>query len=890
MMSLLEIPGYFTKESVNPFDLVIWEKRHVKIERDDGSIAFEMRDAEFPISWSVRASNIVASKYFRVVDGVQETSVRQMIQRVVNTIATWGLLDSYFDDKNAIIFNQELCFILLHQLAAFNSPVWFNVGVQTEPQCSACFILDVEDNMESILEWYRTEGMIFKNGSGAGVNISKLRPKNAAITSGGKASGPVSFMRGADTNAGVIKSGGTTRRAAKMVIMDHDHPDIEEFIWCKVRAEEMAHALIDAGYDGSMESAVQEYIPFQNANNSVSVTDDFMQLASWPRPHGEKGLLLHKIASAAWMCGDPGLFFVDTINSWHTTPGQGRIVSTNPCSEFMRPPDEACNLASINLLPFLRPDGSFDAEAFKHTVDVLITAMDIIVDRSSYPTDSIAKNSHDFRSLGLGYANLGALLMAKGLPYSSAAGRLTACDITSLMTGEAYLQSAKIAKKKGPFSGYPENGDEMLAVIEKHKKNGRPYAADIWRKALQMGKEHGFRNCQVTLLAPTGTISFLMDCETTGIEPCLGLIQDKKLVGGGSVKMINKSFMAGLTALGYDQHTRNKIQVELENTGSLQHSVESGLLDPTHMAVFATALGDNTISWRDHIAMVAIVQPLLSGAVSKTINMPNESTVEDIEQAFIIAWQLGLKSVAVYRDGCKTVQPVTVQQSAAPIAQIPPEQFSDIATLKSGKIRWAEPDTNWYLPKVNPIQEASENLAKAMFNIEEITPAQPPRVRLPVDRPAHNHKFKVGNHEGYLNVGMYPDTNRPGELFITMSKEGSTVRGLMDTVGVLTSLLLQYGVPLSVLTDKLRHTRFEPSGFTGNPKLPMASSVIDYIFRWLSIQFDGDVVQPSTDDNEAGPALQSHDAPLCPDCGVLMLRRTGNCFVCDTCGMSAGCS
>lgn len=874
----LKIEQQFTDEA-HPFELIAWEKRHVKIQREDGSTAFEMVDAEFPVMWSTRASDIVASKYFRVVNGVQETSVRQMIQRVAHTIAGWGLLDNYFDGRAHEIFYKELCFILLHQLAAFNSPVWFNVGVQEEPYCSACFILDVEDNMESILEWYRTEGMIFKNGSGAGINISKLRAKNAPISSGGKASGPVSFMRGADTNAGVIKSGGTTRRAAKMVIMDHDHPDIEEFIWCKARAEKMAQALIHAGYDGSLEGDVQEVIPFQNANNSVSVTDDFMQCAALPKPHGEKGLLLHSIASAAWECGDPGLFFVDTVNKWHTTPVRGRIVSANPCSEFVRPPNEACNLASINLLPFLTSDNAFNHEAFRHVVDIMITAMDIIVDRSSYPTELIEKYSHNYRSLGLGYANLGALLMSKGVGYDSDAGRRHAADITALMTGEAYLQSARIAQVKGPFYRYPENGDEMLAVIDKHTDALKSYASDIWREAKRMGLEWGYRNCQVTLLAPTGTISFLMDCDTTGIEPCLGLIQRKKLVGGGIVKMVSQSLPRGVASLGYDHVIINKIIVDVENTGALP-----SYLDKAHLGVFATALGDNTLSWEAHVKMVAAVQPFLSGAVSKTINMPHESTVEDIEQAFIMAWKLGLKSVAVYRDGCKTLQPVTVQKS---------DVTPDLSAMRPGPV----------------VQHFDENHARV---IQQSMRGGPDRKRLPKDRPAHNHKFQVGNHEGYLNVGLYPDSQRPGELFITVAKEGSTVRGLMDTIGVLTSLLLQYGVPLSVLTDKLRHSRFEPAGFTGNPKLPMASSIIDYIFRWLSIQFDNDVAEEVSnedkvlllpkDTDESIPAyLRSKtdwyvnsaafiDAPMCAECGVAMLRRTGNCFVCDMCGSSAGCS
>jgi len=913
------VERYF-KQDEHPFDSIRWEKRDALIAGDDGEPVFEQRGVELPASWSQQATNIVASKYFRVVNGVRESSVRDMIRRVAHTIATWGFADGYFSEEDARVFEWELAYILVNQYASFNSPVWFNVGVQENPQCSACFVLDVDDSMESILEWYRTEGMIFKHGSGAGVNVSKIRAKGAPLSGGGTASGPVSFMRGADTNAGIIKSGGGTRRAAKMVIMDVDHPDIEEFITCKVKAERMAQDLLTLGYGTGLEAEIQQTIPFQNANNSVSMPDSVMCIIDvCTDKESQKNLQYQKfqcIAAAAFQCGDPGLFFCDTVNKWHTTPGRGKIVSSNPCSEFVRPPNEACNLASINLLRFLEVDGTFSIAAFQHAVRVMITAQDILVDRSSYPTSLIARNSHDYRSLGLGYANLGALLMAKGLPYDSDEGRSYAGVITALMTAEAYCQSGNIARRLGAFAGYEADRDTMREVIGMHAKALRDYTkceitCDLLtsarvRFAMAANDDYGYRNCQVTLIAPTGTISFMMDCDTTGVEPDTALIKNKKLVGGGSIRMVNGTTLRALETLGYDTVTCNRILVSLENTGSLLDSVHQGLLKKDDLKVFQTALGDNALSWQAHVKMVAAVQPFLSGAVSKTINMPADSNVNDVEHAFIMAWKLGLKSIAIYRDGSKSVQPVTTVQATTHRATYTPHE-AELIREQVKRSAYLQSATGWTLPadvptvempvpaelthhsQVFTLPQFEEAIARQKLRLDAAQ--QPQRHRLPNERPAVNHKFVIGQHEGYLNVGLYPETGKPGELFIHMAKEGSTVSGLMDTVGILTSILLQYGVPLEVITNKLRHVRFEPSGFTGFEPVPFAQSPIDYVFRWLAYKYVDTGHDIATEiQAPLGGGIPSLDTPMCSDCGVQMTRRAGSCYICDSCGASSGCS
>lgn len=877
--------AYFTNENAKPFEDVNWEVRDAVITGRDGEIVFEARGVEFPSFWSQRTTDIVASKYFRMVGGKREHSVRQIIERVAGSITRWGELDGYFAGQDSEQFYRELVHILLHQYAAFNSPVWFNVGVADVPQTSACYILDVDDSVESILEWCRQEALIFKGGSGAGTNLSKLRHKNAPLSNGGTASGPVSFMRVGDTVGGVMKSGGGTRRAAKMIILNADHPDIREFIWCKVLAERMAKTLAQAGHKDGLEEEVRDFIPFQNANNSVSVVDAFMEQAYTSRDSPEHALLL-EIAQAAWECGDPNLFFYSQINTWHTTPSRGPIVSSNPCSEFLRPPDESCNLASLNLLKFLKADNSFDIPAFEHTTCIMTTALDILIDRSSYPTEAIRQNSRDFRPLGLGYANLGALLMAKGLPYNSDEGRSYAASVTSLITGRAYAQSGRLAEVKGAFAGFLANGHDMQRVIGMHRHHAYNQgeaplniaAMHAWDEAYAAVLCSGFRNCQVSVLAPVGTIGFMMDVDTTGIEPCLGLITHKKLIGGGEISMVNGVVHRALETLGYEAAEAEKLCAAIYDGKPFAGRTE-------HDAVFATALGDNTISWQGHVKMVAAVQPFISGGISKTINMPAESTVQDIYDAYVMSWQLGLKSVAVYRDGCKNVQPVTVTKiDTRP--QFMPEHFL--------------------------VRPEYEERARAILNTKLPETPRAQRTRLPDDRSSLTHKFSIAGHEGYMTVGLYPD-GQPGELFLRMAKEGSTVSGLMDTIGILTSLCLQHGVPLKTLTDKLCGTHFEPAGVTGNKRIRFAKSVVDYVFRWLSGKF----VPVSQTELERSTALWHNevtwaldpavadaqpvgmtgegrlietDAPACAECGQLMTRRTGSCFVCDVCGSSAGCS
>ena len=878
-----------TREGEDPFETVEWDLRTAVITNENGEEIFRQDDVEVPASWSQTATNIVAQKYFRGAPGTpeRERSVRQLIRRVVETITRWGWEGGYFRteiDRDA--FRDELTWLLLHQHVAFNSPVWFNCGIDEHPQVSACFINSVEDSMASILELAKTEGLIFKYGSGAGVNLSSLRSSKEPLSGGGTASGPVSFMRGYDAFAGVIKSGGKTRRAAKMVILDIDHPDIVEFIESKVREERKARVLIEAGYDprlGSPDGAY-ESVFFQNANNSVRVTDDFMRAVVEDREWQTRAVttgepmetfrardLWRKIAEAAWECGDPGLQYDTTINTWHTCKASGRIRASNPCSEYMFLDNSACNLASLNLLRFLDEDGTFDVEKFRHAVSVTLLAQEILVDNASYPTPQIAENSYRFRPLGLGYANLGALLMSLGLPYDSEAGRAYAGAVTALMTGTAYETSAKIAGEHGgPFAAFPENRESMLDVIARHRRHAEALPGDLvprnlleaarraWAEAERLGSEHGFRNAQVTVLAPTGTIAFMMDCDTTGIEPDLALVKYKKLVGGGTIRIVNRTVPVALARLGYSRDEIQEIVDWLDEKGHLEGAPH---LKEEHLPVFDCALAapgsSRTIHWMGHIKMMAAVQPFISGAISKTVNMPADTTIEDVENAYLEGWRLGLKAIAIYRDGCKSAQPLSTGQD--------------------------EKKETW----------------------------RPMRRRLPDVREAITHKFSVGGHEGYLTVGLYPDTKQPGEIFVVMAKQGSVVSGLMDAFATAISLALQYGVPLDVLVRKFSHVRFEPSGYTNNPEIPMAKSIVDYIFRWLGKRFledreeviDAEVpperpgIVPEGE-NGNGDAVARHeqqvaetqsDAPPCPECGTIMVRN-GACYACPNCGATSGCS
>src|SRR5712692_6153608 len=819
----LTVNRYFTTRGVDPADELAWERRSASITGEDGKPVFEQTNLEIPKSWSMLATNVVASKYFRGTPGTpeRESSVRGLVARVVDTITRWGAEGGYFsteDDRDA--FHAELSHLLLRQKAAFNSPVWFNVGVESHPQCSACFINSVEDSMDSILSLAKTEGMLFKFGSGTGSNLSTLRSSREHLAGGGTASGPVSFMKGFDAFAGVIKSGGKTRRAAKMVILNADHPDILPFIRCKSSEEKKAWALIDAGYDASFNGEAYSSIFFQNSNNSVRVNDAFMRAVVEDRPWTTKAVkdgrpmdayrareLMREISDAAHLCGDPGLQFDTTINDWHTCSNSARINASNPCSEYMFLDDTACNLASLNLMHFRTIDGDFDVEAFKHAVNVVLLAQEIIVGSSRYPTPKITENSFAYRPLGLGYANLGALLMAAGLPYDSDEGRNYAGAITSLMCGQAYLQSAKLAERIGPFSGYAKNSEPMLRVIRKHRKAAYQIAApgvgaglleasrQVWDAALALGTDHGFRNSQVTVLAPTGTIGFMMDCDTTGIEPDIALIKYKRLVGGGMLKIVNNTVPLALAKLGYSPAEVDAIVRYLDAHETIEGA--PALRDehlPVFDCAFKPAKGERTIHWMGHIKMMGAAQPFLSGAISKTVNLPSHATVEDIEQSYLEAWRQGRTAIAGYRDGCKRSQPLN--------------------TKRTEKKQEAEPSA------------------------ELLTAVEPRAVRrrLPEERRAITHKFSIGGHEGYLTVGMYED-GQPGELFCVMAKEGSVVSGLMDSFATAISLALQYGVPLKVLCDKFSHTRFEPSGFTGNPNIPIAKSITDYIFRWLALKF-----------------------------------------------------
>jgi ribonucleoside-diphosphate reductase alpha chain len=946
----LTFKRHFTKPGVHPFDEVEWESRTAAIQNEKGQTIFEQRNVEIPKDWSQTATNIVASKYFhgKLKTPERETSVKQLISRVADTIAQWGVEGGYFKtEEDAQTFHDELTHLLVHQKAAFNSPVWFNCGLwhkyrrsskgggwywdpstggikkETEayrhPQCSACFINSVQDNLESILGLAKTEGMLFKWGSGTGTNLSPLRSSLESLSGGGMASGPLSFMKGYDAFAGVIKSGGKTRRAAKMVILNIDHPDVEEFIECKAKEERKAWALVDAGYDSSLDGEAYSSIFFQNANNSVRVTDDFMKAVAEDRDWVTRRItdgepvksyrardLMHKIADAAWQCGDPGIQFDSTINKWHTSKNTAPINASNPCSEYMFLDDTACNLASLNLMKYVTADGKFDVESFRRAVDVLTTAQEILVDNASYPTERIAANSHDFRPLGLGYANLGALLMANGLPYDSDGGRDVAGAITALMHGQAYLTSSRIAAEIGPCPGYAVNRDPFLGVISMHRQalagiNARNVpdavmdaARKVWDECLANGMKFGYRNAQVTVLAPTGTIGFMMDCDTTGIEPDLALVKYKKLVGGGLIKIVNNIVPAALLKLGYSEQQASEIVAYIDEHGTIEGAPH---LKAEHLPVFDCSLkpakGKRSISYMGHIRMMGAVQPFLSGAISKTVNLPESATAEDVMNAYIEAWRLGLKAIAIYRDGSKRTQPLNTSDAK-------PKKDPEVKSPKQEGSRSAE----------TPIPGAETRVAGS-------EPRKPFRHKLADERRAVTHKFSVGGHEGYLTVGLY-ENGQPGEIFITMAKEGSTVSGLMDSFATAVSLALQYGVPLKVLCDKFSHTRFEPSGWTNNPEIRYAKSMMDYIFRWMALKFLPRDAQPREDASVSSlngtdvvkatkvaaqfsratvepvqPSLagveSTDDAPSCPDCGAIMVRN-GACYRCMNCGSTSGCS
>jgi ribonucleoside-diphosphate reductase alpha chain len=915
----ISFPKYFTQKlepGKTPYDEINWELRTAAIASDKGAIIFEQDDVEVPADWSQTATNIVVSKYFygKMGSPDRERSVRQLVHRVVDTIADWGAHGRYFKTReDADNFRNELAHLMLTQKACFNSPVWFNVGVseprgygyyydeatdnivklkkgESKPQCSACFINSVKDSLESILDLAKTEGMLFKWGSGSGTNLSPLREEGGGLGGGGSASGPLSFMKGFDAFAGVIKSGGKTRRAAKMVILNVDHPDIKSFVWCKAKEEKKAHTLIDAGYDAAIDGEAYGSIFFQNANNSVRVTDEFMEAVAsdgdwWtrsvangqPKQRYSAKELLREISDATHQCGDPGMQFDTTINRWHTSKATARINASNPCSEYMFLDDSACNLASLNLMKFVGPGGEFDVEAFRHACDTVTLAQEIIVDSASYPTERIAKNSHDFRPLGLGYANLGALLMSMGIPYDSPAGRDWAAAITAVMCGQAYLTSARIAEAVGPCPGYAANEDSFLDVILMHGKSVSGIdskrvpddlfkaAVDCWNDAYAMGERAGFRNAQTTVIAPTGTIGFMMDCDTTGIEPDLALVKYKKLVGGGIIKIVNNTVPQALIKLGYTPEQVEMIVTHIDSTGTIEGAPA---LKDEHLPVFDCSFrpqnGKRSIHYMGHVRMMAATQPFISGAISKTINMPEESTVEDVMDAYMESWRLGLKAVAIYRDNSKRSQP-----------------------LSSGTGKGEKKAT-----------ASASALAPA---VTEKIVYRPIRRKLPDERKSITHKFSIGGHEGYITVGMYED-GTPGEVFISMAKEGSTISGLMDSFATSISYALQYGVPLKFFVDKFSHVRFEPSGWTGNPQVPYAKSIMDYIFRWLGAKFLG----PEYAANEAGdaPVLRAteiepqqalpfapavSDAPMCSECGGFMTRN-GSCYKCENCGGTSGCS
>jgi ribonucleoside-diphosphate reductase alpha chain len=899
----LAVRRYFTIPGRDPFDEIDWEIRDAFIPGKDKPV-FDQKDVEFPKFWSQTATNIVAQKYFRgrMTSPERERSVKQMIGRVVDTISGWGRTDGYFaTEEEAETFEAELKAILVNQLASFNSPVWFNVGFEEKPQCSACFILSIDDSMDSILDWIRREGVIFRGGSGSGVNLSSLRSSKEQLSKGGYASGPVSFMRGADASAGTIKSGGKTRRAAKMVVLDVDHPDIEEFIWCKAYEEKKARVLEQAGYDMSLDSSDWASIQYQNANNSVRVTDAFMEAVEtdgdWNLTARTDGAVVETVkarkiikdmAEAAWQCADPGVQYDTTINNWHTLPNTSRINASNPCSEYMSIDDSACNLASLNLMKFRREDGELDVEAFEHAVDVMFLAQEIAVGNSSYPTPEIEANAKAFRQLGLGYANLGALLMARGLPYDSDEGRAYAAAITGLMTGRAYRKSAEIAGRMGPFAGYKPNAAAMIGVMAQHRaavgniQDSDVIPADLlaacrqaWDDVLNIGELHGYRNAQATVLAPTGTISFMMDCDTTGVEPDFSLVKSKKLVGGGEITIVNKSVQMAFEKLGYTPAEAEEIVAFVDERNTV---VGAPYVKSEHYPVFDCAVGDRAIHYTGHTKMMGAVQPFISGAISKTVNLPESVTVDEVAKLFVDSWKLGVKAIAIYRDNCKVAQPL------------------------SGKKDGREQATLLDAATAAPPLPASR------------------RRRLPDDRQEVGRKFRVGDYEGYIHVGLYEDMT-PGDIFVDIAKEGTTLAGLMNSIMISVSLGLQYGVPLEVYVSKFAHMRFEPSGMTNDPDIRAAKSIVDYIFRWMGKKFltvdqqeeigilsaevrarlaegyrnGGDAPASIAAPVEMAPPGQTalfnafEDAQECAKCGGRMVR-TGSCYTCRDCGTNTGCS
>jgi ribonucleoside-diphosphate reductase alpha chain len=927
----LEFPRFFSTAGVDPFDQVEWELRDAIIGNEKGTVVFEQRGVEMPKAWSQQATNIVVSKYFRghVGSPERERSVKQLIGRVVNTITEWARKQKYFASDSALqAFSDDLKFLLVNQKAAFNSPVWFNCGFEKAPQCSACFINSVDDTMESILGLAKTEGMLFKFGSGTGSNLSAIRSSKELLAGGGTASGPVSFMKGFDAFAGVIKSGGKTRRAAKMVILNAEHPDILEFINCKVEEEKKAWALIDAGYDGSFTGTAYGSVFFQNSNNSVRVTDEFMRAVLddglWQTKAVTNGEvvdtyrardLMRAIAEGTWVCGDPGMQFDTTVNEWHTSPNTARINASNPCSEYMFLDDSACNLASLNLMTFVKEDGEFDTDAFRAACRVMITAQEILVDNSSYPTKAIEKNSHAFRPLGLGYANLGALLMSRGLPYDSDAGRDFSAAITAAMTGEAYAQSARVARDHGgPFAGYDVNREPFLRVMRKHRDavkaiNPRHVPADLyeganqaWDDAVELGEDFGYRNAQATVLAPTGTIGFMMDCDTTGVEPDIALVKYKKLVGGGMMKIVNQTVPMALRKLGYTAAQIDDIVKFIDEQETIEgapHLLERDL--PVFDCAFKAQKGERSIHYMGHIKMMGATQPFISGAISKTVNVPKDATVEDIEQAYLESWRLGAKAISIYRDGSKRTQPLNTSKAAIEAKGV--------------------------------ITSASTDDAVKAAVAAALAQRTPMRRKLPDERHAITHKFDISGHEGYITVGLFED-GMPGEIFLVMAKEGSTISGFADAFAQAISYALQYGVPLQALVDKFSHVRFEPSGMTKNADVRFAKSIVDYIFRWMASKFLSPEAQfragvnnrdeaaeaaPSFDPApgkstvpapKAAPAATAtvsatgvivpqanpfaaiknqEDAPPCSTCGSIMVR-SGACYKCSNCGTTSGCA
>jgi ribonucleoside-diphosphate reductase alpha chain len=949
------IRRHFTTAGVHPYDSVAWERRDARITNyRDGTVAFEQLGVEVPESWSLNATNILAQKYFRGTPGTpeREWSLKQVADRVVDTITAWGTKDGYFvDDEEAEIFQAELKHLIIHQMAAFNSPVWFNIGVAGVPQQgSACFILAVDDNMDSILNWYTEEGVIFKGGSGAGVNLSRIRSSHEYLKGGGTASGPVSFMRGADSSAGTIKSGGKTRRAAKMVILDVDHPDIEDFIWCKAIEERKARVLRDAGFDMDLDGKDSISLQYQNANNSVRVTDEFMEAVvdgrEWPLTARGDGAvvrsvpardLFRQLAHAAWECADPGMQFDTTINKWHTASNTGRINGSNPCSEYMHLDNSACNLASLNLMKYLNDDDSFDVDGFKSAVEVIFTAQEIIVGNADYPTDKIAENSRLFRELGIGYANLGALLMAQGLPYDSDQGRAWAGAITALMTGHAYATSARTAARMGPFAGFHENVGPMLNVLRMHRDavaaideeqvptDVLSAAQEAWDSAVELADQYGVRNSQASVLAPTGTIGLLMDCDTTGVEPDLGLVKTKKLVGGGTMSIVNQTVPRALKQMGYSPDEVSEIIAYIDEHKSI---VGAPYLSAEHLGVFACSMGDNTIHYLGHVRMMGAVQPFISGAISKTVNLPEDVSVEDVEQLHIDAWQMGIKAVAVYRDNCKVGQPLsTTKKEGADDAPAGSEAEAHAREL-------AEKIAGLEAALVHEQQRVGETLLVGAL-----------RERLPRRRRSSTFAFRVADCEGYVTVGEYED-GRPGEVFMKVSKQGSTLAGIMDAFSISVSLGLQHGVPLATYVRKYTNMRFEPAGITDDVDLRIATSLVDYIFRRLALDYlsvderselgvlstsermqptlpgveetateshgvvedssvdpvtatvvessapaPTQIAHPSLSSDQDGPIARAEprDAPYCYQCGNAM-QRAGSCYVCGSCGTTSGCS